>query len=197
MDNQDSNHVEQGIEEKKKSNEWWEWIKALAIAIVLAFVIRSFLFAPFVVDGTSMMPTLHDRERLIVTKLIYFIQDPEPGDIIVFHATQERDYIKRVIGIAGDKLEMKDDQLYINDQPVEEPYLDEYKKQAQAEGFPLTGDFGPIEVPEGEIFVMGDNRRNSKDSRMIGTVPLASVVGRADVIFWPIDQFRFANKTDK
>jgi len=191
MDNHNSNHGEQEAEGKVKSkNEWWEWTKALAIAIILAFVIRSLLFAPFVVDGTSMMPTLQDRERLIVTKLVYFIGDPKPGDIIVFHATQERDYIKRVIGVGGDVVEMKNDQLYINQQPVDEPYLDEYKKQAQSEGYVLTEDFDPVEVPEGELFVMGDNRRNSKDSRMIGTVPLESVVGRADVIFWPLNQFR-------
>ena len=197
MENHNSNHGEKEVEGNVKTkNEWWEWTKALAIAIVLAFVIRSLLFAPFVVDGASMMPTLQDRERLIVTKLVYFIHDPSPGDIIVFHATQERDYIKRVIGIGGDKLEMKNDQLYINDQPVDEPYLNEYKKQAQSEGYLLTENFGPIEVPEGELFVMGDNRGNSKDSRMIGTIPLESVVGRADVIFWPLNQFRFPNNTD-
>ncbi|MEW9667613.1 signal peptidase I [Ammoniphilus sp. 3BR4] len=197
MDQQETNQQEQAVQQEKPKNEVWEWLKALAIAVVLAFVIRSFLFAPFVVDGTSMMPTLHDRERLIVTKLIYFIQEPSRGDIIVFHATAERDYIKRVIAVGGDKIEMKADQLYINDQPVDEPYLDEFKQQALAEGYPLTGDFGPIDVPEGEIFVMGDNRRNSKDSRAIGTVPLDTVVGRADVVFWPLTDFRFPNKTDK
>lgn len=196
MDHQDSNQVQE-MNQGKAKNELWEWIKALAIAIILAFVIRSFLFAPFVVDGTSMMPTLHDRERLIVTKLIYFFQEPEREDIIVFHATEERDYIKRVIGVAGDTVEMRNDQLLINDQPIDEFYLEEYKKQALVEGFPLTNDFGPIEVPEGELFVMGDNRRNSKDSRMIGTIPLDSVVGRADVVFWPLSEFRFPNKTDK
>lgn len=197
MEHQDTNQQEQALKQEKPKNEVWEWLKALAIAVVLAFVIRSFLFAPFVVDGTSMMPTLHDRERLIVTKLIYFIQEPSRGDIIVFHATKERDYIKRVIAVGGDKIEMKEDQLYLNDQPVDEPYLDEFKQQALNEGYPLTGDFGPIDVPEGEIFVMGDNRRNSKDSRAIGTVPLDSVVGRADVVFWPLTDFRFPNKTDK
>ncbi len=196
MENQDSNHVQEAKQEKSK-NELWEWIKALAVAVILAFVIRSFLFAPFVVDGTSMMPNLHDRERLIVTKLIYFIQDPKPGDVIVFHATKERDYIKRVIGVAGDKVEMKNDQLLINNQPVEETYLNEYKKQAKIEGYPLTADFGPVEVPKGELFVMGDNRRNSKDSRMIGAIPLESVVGRADVVFWPLSEFRFPHKTEK
>ncbi|RKD24683.1 signal peptidase I [Ammoniphilus oxalaticus] len=175
----------------KAKNEWWEWIKALAIAILLAFVIRSLLFAPFVVDGASMMPTLHDRERVIVTKLIYFVKEPSPGDIIVFHATADRDYIKRVIGVGGDIVEVRGDQLYINQEPVDEPYLHEYKQQAEQEGYFLTGDFGPIEIPEGELFVMGDNRLNSKDSRMIGTVSLKSVVGRADVIFWPLNQFRF------
>ncbi|GAB7388119.1 signal peptidase I [Bacillaceae bacterium] len=176
---------------KKVKNEIWEWVKALAIAIVLAFIIRTFLFAPFVVDGTSMMPTLHDGERLIVNKLIYLLGEPERGNIIVFKATEDRDYIKRVIAVGGETVEMKDDQLYINGKPVDEPYLEEYKKQAHAEGRLLTNDFGPVKVPEGEIFVMGDNRENSKDSRVIGTIPLEKVIGRADVVFWPLSDFRF------
>ncbi|HJV44112.1 MAG TPA: signal peptidase I [Bacillota bacterium] len=196
MDNQKL--LQDNPKEEKKKNEIWEWSKALIIAVLLAFLIRTFLFAPFVVDGTSMMPNLHDRERLIVTKLVYYLEQPKRGEIVVFHATKERDYIKRVIAVGGDKIEVKNDQLYINDKPVDEPYLNEYRKQAHEQGVPLTGDFDrPIVVPNGEIFAMGDNRRNSKDSRIIGTVKLEEVVGRADVVFWPLSAFRFPNKTDK
>lgn len=175
---------------KKGKNEAWEWIKALGIAIVLALVIRTFLFAPFLVDGASMMPTLENEERLIVNKLIYYIQEPKPGDIIVFHATKEKDYIKRVIATEGQTVEMKDDQLYIDGKPVDEPYLEEYKKQAKAENYVLTEDFGPEKVGKGEIFVMGDNRRNSTDSRVIGPVPVKNVVGRSELIIWPLDKIR-------
>lgn len=181
----------------KKKNEAWEWIKALAIAIILAFLIRSFLFAPFVVDGTSMMPNLHDHERLIVTKLIYYLEQPQHSEIIVFHATKDRDYIKRVIAVGGEKVQVKNDTLYINDKPTDEPYLKEYREQAHQEGVPLTDNFGPLVVPKNELFVMGDNRRNSRDSRAIGTISLDRVVGRADVIFWPLSQFRFPNKSVK
>jgi signal peptidase I len=188
---------EAGSKGPKTKKEIWEWIKALVVAIVLAFLIRSLLFAPFVVDGTSMMPNLQDRERLIVTKLIYFFEHPKPGEIIVFHATEERDYIKRVIAVGGDTVEVRNDQLLINGDPVDEPYLKDFKEQVQKDGYPLTENFGPISIPTGELFVMGDNRRNSKDSRMIGTVPLDAVVGRADIVFWPMSEFRFPNKVDK
>jgi len=175
---------------KKGKSETWEWIKALGIAVVLALIIRTFLFAPFLVDGSSMMPTLENGERLIVSKLIYYIQEPKPGDIIVFHATKEKDYIKRVIATEGQTVEMRDDQLYIDGKPVDEPYLKQYKEQARAEGYVLTEDFGPEKVPAGEIFVMGDNRRNSTDSRVIGPVPVENVVGRSELVIWPLNKIR-------
>ena len=102
----------------KKQNEVWEWGKALFIAIAIAFIIRIFLFTPVVVDGSSMEPTLHENERLIVTK----IGEPDRFDIIVFHAPNNEDYIKRVIGLPGDHIEYKDDVLYINGEPFDEPY---------------------------------------------------------------------------
>ena len=87
---------------KSSWKEFWEWTKALLIAIALAVIIRTFLFAPFLVDGQSMVPNLADNERLIVNKLIYYIKEPERGEILVFHATAEKDYIKRVIGLPGE-----------------------------------------------------------------------------------------------
>ncbi len=174
----------------KKKNELWEWTKALLIAVALAAVIRYFLFAPIVVDGLSMMPTLKDQDRMIVNKFSYNIGEPKRFDIIVFHAPEGKDYIKRVIGLPGDTLEYKDDVLYINGKAYKEPYLDEYKKQV--EDGPLTGSFtleekiGRKTVPKGELFVMGDNRRFSKDSRHIGTVPMSKVIGKTSVVYWPL-----------
>ncbi|MGE8204104.1 signal peptidase I [Heyndrickxia sp. NPDC080065] len=180
----------------KQKNELWEWTKALLIAVALAFIIRYFLFAPIVVDGSSMMPTLHNGDRMIVNKL----GKPQRFDIVVFHAPEKKDYIKRVIGLPGDKIEYKNDTLYINDKAYKEPYLDQYKKALKeddlAEG-PLTQDFtlkdiiGKNTVPEGEIFVMGDNRRGSKDSRHIGTIPIKKVIGDTKLIYWPISDIRF------
>src|SRR3954452_13023559 len=101
----------------KNRNEIWEWIKALFIAIVLAFIVRTFIFTPIVVDGASMEPTLQDQDRMVVTK----IGEPKRFDIIVFHASENTDYIKRVIGLPGDRIEYKNDTLYINGEPYDEP----------------------------------------------------------------------------
>ncbi len=179
---------------KKGKKEAWEWIKALAIAVALAFFIRTFLFAPFIVEGESMETTLHNAERLVVNKAIYFLSTPKRGDIIVFHAEADKDYIKRVIAVAGETVEVRDDVLYINGEKTDEPYLAEKRAEAKAEGEPvLTNDFGPITIPDHEIFVMGDNRRNSKDSRMIGPVDIKTVVGRAEFVFWPYGAVRLTH----
>ncbi|EJL47038.1 signal peptidase I S [Brevibacillus agri] len=176
---------------RTKKNELWEWTKALGIALILAFLIRTFLFAPFIVEGESMETTLHNSEKLVVNKAIYYLQEPKPGDIIVFHAEKTRDYIKRVIAVAGDTVEVKGDQLYINGNMVEEPYLAQHKEQAKQQGEPyFTNDFPPVTVPAGHIFVMGDNRPNSHDSRAIGPVAVSTVVGRAEFTFWPIASIR-------
>ncbi len=188
-----------GSRKKPKSsragNEITEWIKALAIAGILVFVIRWFLVSPFIVDGPSMQPNFWDRERIIVNKIIYDIREPQRGEVIVFHVPDEgRDFIKRVIGIPGDTVKVEGDTLYINGQPVEETYA--YEK-AHAEGGLYNrndGDFPNNEfpdgvVPKGTVFVMGDNRSNSEDSRMIGYIPKDRIVGRADLIFWPIKDF--------
>ncbi|MBO8162406.1 MAG: signal peptidase I [Brevibacillus sp.] len=172
-------------------SEVWEWIKALAIAIVFAFLIRTFLFAPFIVEGESMETTLHNNEKLVVNKAIYYLKEPQRGDIVVFHAEADRDYIKRVIGVPGDTVEMRDDTLYINGNPVPEPYLEENKEKVKGANEPLTEDFGPVTVPEGQIFVLGDNRQNSRDSRALGSVDIEAVVGRAEFVFWPLSHIRW------
>lgn len=174
----------------KKKNEAWEWIKAIAIALALAFFIRSFLFAPFIVEGESMEYTLHDTEKLLVNKAIYHLREPQRGEVIVFHATEKRDYIKRVIAVAGDTVEMKNDRLYVNGEEVEEAYLTEKRREAEEDGrLPLTEDFSKT-VPPGHIFVLGDNRQHSEDSRHIGAVPVENVVGRSEFVFWPLNQIR-------
>lgn len=173
---------------KPARNEFWEWTKALLIAIALAVIIRTFLFAPFLVDGQSMVPNLADNERLIVNKFIYFMREPERGEILVFHATPEKDYIKRVVALPGETVEVKDDKLYINGEEQNEPYLQEIKTTYHEDGIQYTTDFGPVEVPEGHLFVMGDNRPNSEDSRELGPIPIETVVGRAEFVFWPLTE---------
>ncbi|HWO77935.1 MAG TPA: signal peptidase I [Bacillus sp. (in: firmicutes)] len=180
---------------KRKKNEIWEWIKAFLIAIGLAIIIRQFFFAPIIVDGFSMKPTLEDHDRMIVNKFSYKFGSPERFDIIVFQAPEGRDYIKRVIGLPGDRIEYKNDVLYINGKPYDEPYLEEFKK-AELSG-PLTFSFtledviGRETVPEGHVFVMGDNRRFSKDSRHIGAVPFDKILGKTSFVFWPFEDIGF------
>jgi len=182
----------------KKKNEWWEWTKSLLIAVSIAAVIRFFLFTPIVVDGLSMMPTLQDGDRMIVNKINYKISSPDRFDVVVFHAPENKDYIKRVIGLPGDEISYIDDQLYVNKEAVEEPYLKGYKEQLNGEM--LTDDFtlgqliGEETVPEDELFVLGDNRKFSKDSRHIGTIPMDEVVGNTRWVFWPLQEIRFVEK---
>ncbi|WAA10695.1 signal peptidase I [Fervidibacillus albus] len=174
----------------EKENELWEWIKIFVIAAILTAIIRFFLFTPIVVDGESMMPTLEDNDRMIVNKLSYIIGEPERFDIIVLHAPEDKDYIKRIIGLPGDHIEYKNDTLYINGEKYDEPYLDEYKQKLV--GGTLTEPFS-VDVPEGHVFVMGDNRRYSKDSRHIGPIPLEDILGKANIIYWPLDEFKIIN----
>jgi signal peptidase I len=182
--------------EPKKKNEVWEWSKALLIAFGLAAIIRFFFFTPIVVDGESMMPTLEHGDRMIVNKIGYNVGEPDRFDIVVFHAPEEKDYIKRIIGLPGDHLAYEDDQLYINGEPVDEPYLDSYKEGITGtltEDFTLEEIIGEETIPEGHVFVMGDNRRASKDSRMIGVVPVEEVIGSTNFVFWPMAEAGVVN----
>jgi signal peptidase I len=184
------------VEDKMSTekSQIFEWIKAFVFAILLAFIIRTYLFAPILVDGVSMMPTLHDRNRMIVNKLSYKIGEPKRFDVIVFNATVDKDYIKRIIGLPGDHVEYKNDKLYINGKAYDEPYLDKLKKDIIDP--PLTQDFklediiGKKTIPKGYLFVMGDNRRYSKDSRSIGVISMESVVGKANIVYWPLNEVR-------
>ncbi|KEO82896.1 signal peptidase I [Tumebacillus flagellatus] len=168
----------------KKRNESWEWIKSLVIAFVLALIIRQFLFAIFMVDGQSMVPTLQDRERLVVNKLVYHLHKPEYNDIVVFKypSDETKDFIKRVIGLPGDRIEVRDFKVFRNGQELDEPYIAE----------PTAPNGNVYTVPDGTIFVMGDNRNNSKDSRdpQVGYVKDQEIIGRAEFVWWPFADIR-------
>ncbi|ULT59434.1 signal peptidase I [Neobacillus drentensis] len=179
----------------KDRNESWEWIKALLIALLFAFIIRTFFLTPIVVEGASMMPTLRDQDRMVVSK----VGEPKRFDIVVFHATENTDYIKRVIGLPGDRIEYKDDTLFVNGKAYKEPYLDEYKREIETG--PLTASFkleetavGSATVPKGQLFVMGDNRRKSKDSRRIGAIPMDKVIGTTKIVYYPIKEIKIIGK---
>ncbi|WP_284143269.1 signal peptidase I [Metabacillus flavus] len=178
----------------KERKEIFEWLKAIGLAIIIAFIIRHFLFSTVVVDGESMLPTLNSYDRMIVNKAGFSLAGPKRFDIVVFHASEDEDYIKRIIGLPGDSVEYKYDQLYINGRPVDEPYLKEYKSELidppLTENFTLEEITGRKKVPKGQVFVMGDNRRISKDSRHIGTVPVSEIMGEAKVVYWPLPDMR-------
>ncbi|MGV3464770.1 MAG: signal peptidase I [Heyndrickxia sp.] len=171
--------------------EVFSWIKSILFAAIIVFVCRYFIFVPSIVVGQSMMPNLQDGNRIIVSKLSKI----ERFDEIVFHAPDaDEDYVKRVIGLPGDKVEMKNDVLYINGTAYKEPYLKQYKS-ALPPMQKLTGDFSLQDpptnakvVPKGYLFVLGDNRKISKDSRIFGFVPEKSVVGKVKIRFWPLNE---------
>ena len=141
-----------------------------------------------------MQPNFHTGERVIVNEILYDIREPKRGEVIVFHVPSEgRDFIKRVIGVAGDTVKVEGDTVTVNGKKVDETYIQGAIDAAEANGNELYNmkdfpneQFPDGTVPEGHVFVMGDNRSNSTDSRMIGYVPLKDIVGRADLIFWPI-----------
>ncbi|MBU5212600.1 MULTISPECIES: signal peptidase I [Heyndrickxia] len=180
------------MKEKKKS-ELFSWIKSILLAVVIVLVCRYFVFTPSVVVGESMMPNLQDGNRIIVSKL----SDIKRFDEIVFHAPDaDEHYVKRVIGLPGDSIEMKDDVLYINGKAYKEPYLKENRKdllpmQQLTEDFTLKEKTGKSKVPKGYLFVLGDNRLVSKDSRYFGVIPMDSVIGKVKIRFWPLNEFDY------
>ncbi|MBM7646822.1 signal peptidase I [Scopulibacillus daqui] len=178
---------------KSKKRELYQWTAALIIAVAIASLVRGFLFTNYLVEGKSMMPNLQDGNRLIVNKIDYKMSKPHRFDVIIFHATKTEDYVKRVIGLPGDKIAYKNDTLYVNEKPVPEPYLKEKKDELAAgqltEDFTLKGYTGVTTVPKGKLWVMGDNRQDSVDSRRFGFIDMNQVVGKAVLRYWPLSEF--------
>lgn len=175
----------------KPKNEVWEWTKALLIAFALAFLIRHFLFGSYIVDGPSMKPNFQSGERLIVNKVLYDIRQPKRGEVVVFHAVENKDFIKRIIGLPGETVKVQGDSVFINGQLLDESYLKEVVEQAKKAGKSYNDlNLPETKVPDGTVFVMGDNRSDSTDSRMIGPVSFDKIVGRAEIVFWPLPEMK-------
>jgi signal peptidase I len=163
--------------------------ETLVLSVVL-FVGVNIISARIRVDGDSMVPTLISGEYVVVNRLSYRLGNPHRGDIIVFHFPRNpaEEYIKRIIGLPGDVIEVMDGSVYINGQPLDERYLDVKVNYT-----------GKWEVPQDQLFVLGDNRNNSSDSHDWGTVPMDYVVGKAVMVYWPplewglIDHVKLAN----
>jgi len=167
-----------------------DWIVVVGVALLVAFLVRTFVLAHFVVDGTSMSTTLHNGDRVFVNKLSYRLHDPRRGDVVVLHedsGAEDRDLIKRVIALPGEEIAMRDCIVTIDGVPLDEPYLDPEEVPPGQCGDPIA----PQVVPEGTVFVMGDNRDESQDSRALGPIDEDDLVGRAFVVFWPTSHWRW------
>ncbi|MEY2582622.1 MAG: signal peptidase [Ilumatobacteraceae bacterium] len=164
-----------------------DWLIIAVCALAAAFLLRAFVVQQFAVQGQSMLSTLHSGDRVIVNKLSYDVHDPRHGDIVVLkdikESLAERDLIKRVIGLPGETVEYRDCELFIDGQRISEPYLDPVLV-----GPDHCGDSqAPVKVSTDHVFVMGDNRAASLDSRTvaIGQIPFGHLIGRAFLIVWP------------
>ena len=182
------NDTKQASTPSKTWRGWQENLTLIAIALCLALLIRTFVAEPRYIPSESMVPTLYEGDRLVVEKVSYHFQQPRTGDIVVFQPpaelqrrgySKDQAFIKRVIGVPGEIVSVTNGKVYLNGQPLSEDYIAE----------PPNQPFPPVQVPENEFFVMGDNRNNSNDSRYWGFLPKENIIGRAIFRFWPIDRF--------
>ena len=179
--------VREEVTQKKPQTNWlkelYEWAQAIAVAMVLALVLNQFIFSLVQVEGNSMLPTLQSKERLVVTKLFY---KPKAKDIVVVKSEElGKHIIKRVIAVPGDIIDIHagTGEVLLNGKVIDEPYiLEQTKSGGNVNKYPLT-------VPEGYVFVMGDNRNNSSDSRNLGLIAYEDIVGRASLRITPFSRF--------
>lgn len=162
-----------------------ELISIVVIAFILSMVLRTWLIEGRIVPTGSMLPTIQLNDRLLVNKLVYHFKDPQKGDIMVFRPPDkleaQDDFVKRLIAIPGDKVEIRKGQLYVNDQIQQEPYLNKA----------MNYDFCPVVVPSNSYFVMGDNRNDSFDSHLWGAwLTHDHLIGKAFFIYWPLNHFK-------
>lgn len=158
------------------------WLRDILISVAVSIFIIVFVYQPVKVEGTSMMPGLTDQERIFINKFIYHWEPIERGDVVVFRYPQDptKSYIKRVIGVAGDRVRIDEGRVYVNGQQLYEPYVRPTNRDDRS--FPETT------VPADSFFVLGDHRNMSQDSRDFGSIPQESVYGKAVFVYWPFDK---------
>ncbi|HUE42319.1 MAG TPA: signal peptidase I [Candidatus Sulfotelmatobacter sp.] len=171
-------------------NEIRVWTRDLLIAIGLALVIIVFLYQPVKVEGTSMAPLLSDQERIFINKFVYRFEPIHRLDVVVFWypLDHSKSFIKRIIGLPGESVEIRQGTVYVNGRAIEEPYV-----PTQYEDL---SDYGPVRVPKDSYFVMGDHRISSNDSRVFGPVASKFIYGRAVFAYWPVDHFGSLSTTE-
>ena len=203
--------TEQKATEGKRKSKFREYAEAIAIAVIIALFIRTFVIQPFKIPSGSMIPALEIGDQIMVNKFIYGpkipffrntifpISDPQRGDIIVFLFPENRslDYIKRVIAVGGDHVEIKDKKIFINGEHYEDPY-GMYTDDGIVPGYtPPRDNMKPLVVPDDAFFVLGDNRDGSSDSRFWGVVEKRDVVGKAFMIYWSWDRDAFRPRWER
>jgi signal peptidase I len=159
------------------------WTRDLVVALALAMVIIVFFYQPVKVEGTSMAPLISDQERIFINKFVYRFEPIGRGDVVVFWYPLDRSksFIKRVIGVPGETVEIRRGRVFVDDHWLTEPYVPPQ--------YADLGNYGPFRVPDGEYFVMGDHRASSNDSRIFGPVPDRFIYGKAVFAYWPMDRF--------
>jgi signal peptidase I len=177
----------------RRRRRWWvEWGIVLVVAVVVAVLVRAFLFQTFYIPSTSMYPTLKAGDRIIVSKISYHLHGVGRGDIVVFKRPADEhcagppvpDLVKRVIGLPGDTISARGGHVDIDGKPLAEPWLPKASST-------YTANFGPLKVPSNEYFMLGDNRVNSCDSRYWGPIKRTTIVGKVVVRIWPLSGIRF------
>jgi signal peptidase I len=171
---------------RAKRRRLLEWPVLVVMAILVALIVRTFVLQSFYIPSGSMFDTLKINNRVVVNKLSYHLHSIHRGDVVVFNRPKnvkisDKDLIKRVIGLPGDTMSAHGGSVYVGSRRLSEPYV---KKSCHG-----TADFGPVTVPKGDIFVMGDNRCDSYDSRFFGPISQHLVVGRAFLLIWPLSRF--------
>jgi signal peptidase I len=174
---------------KRKMNPLLEWLIVVAVAITSALLVRAYVVQQFAVEGESMLSTLENGDRVLVNRLSYRLHNPRRGDVVVLKrfdaASEERDLIKRVIGLPGEEVEVRSCTVFIDGRQLVEPYID-----AAIQARDGCGDSYPKKVvPEGTVFVLGDHRGRSSDSRLFGPIADDLLIGRAFVIIWPVSDW--------
>lgn len=155
-------------------------VAIIIVALIIAVALNKFVIQSMVVMSGSMEPTLHVGERVMINRLAYKSQPPTRGDVIEFVVPSGQDFTKRIIGVAGDKVEVRQGMVFLNDQPLSEPYLNEAPNYT----------YGPVTVPQGGLFVLGDNRNQSDDSHSWGFLEVNRVIGKVFAVYMPIGSAR-------
>ncbi|MBI2590213.1 signal peptidase I [Candidatus Berkelbacteria bacterium] len=181
----------------KSPESAYETLRTIVLVLLAAFLVRSFIAQPFVVQGRSMEPTFHHQDYLVVDKITYRLKNPRRGDIIVFKSPEEptQNYIKRIIGLPGETVIVKNETITINGQTLNEPYIETITAQDKLTRSPSTFLMEQT-LNENEYFVMGDNRDHSSDSRRWGPLPEQNILGRAMVTVLPFSDFELLKTPD-